>query len=772
MMLATVQYGHGQNALVSDAYDQAMNGAAGDTQKACKFFLLGPFTVTDHQGKNVTPKSQKTCAMLAMLCLSPRSTRTRVWLRDKLWSERGEEQAAASLRQALLDARRCLSKISDNILVADKNFVSLNLNKIQLDIDDYLNDNPSGKSGSGEYSAIQREDLLEGMDVRDPEFEDWLTLERQIWERKANSLLTRVDQSQKLTAQRNSSNAEGAIGSSFMATIVAIRYAESRDPDRQDFDDCLTIVRDQLENRGGRIFQVGDSFVLVEFARVIDGVRFTTDLSNRFDVSSSLSFGVSTGLVKQEGHYIVGEEVDNAVAASRCAKGKQVVVTKAVSLSLSNIAHFHLSVLDSGNTSIKYHLLERRKTEAAVTSALSEVKGGAFSKTNEPTIAVLPFRAPQPTSQDYIGEGLADDVIVALSKNHWLSVISRNSSFVFDADSGDSADIAQALGADYIVSGTLKLSKSTVSVVITLENGQSNQIIYTEPFSVRLAEIMQLQEMLASRITARLLQELGKREQLRAYESRIDDLYTWQMVHRGNWHMSRRTAKGVEQAKAFYDQALTADPYQTDALLALAWWYVWHGWCQLGQPAAMECFKEAERLCRKAMLMDATEGNTHCYLGAIAIMRNRPQQALEYLDEAIRLNSSLTLGYASRGSAKLLLAKPEMAVEDLNVGLALNPADNYRFHTLAELASANFFSGDLLGAIDIAEDSNFLAPRYWYPRVIKIASHLQRGDTSSADLERNALFAQGINLRRENIESIPFQNREYNQILINALFQG
>ena len=66
-----------------------------DEQKVCSFFLLGPFAIQDAQGNIITPKAKKTCAMLAMLILSPRATRTRVWIRDKLWSDRGEEQGAA-----------------------------------------------------------------------------------------------------------------------------------------------------------------------------------------------------------------------------------------------------------------------------------------------------------------------------------------------------------------------------------------------------------------------------------------------------------------------------------------------------------------------------------------------------------------------------------------------------------------------------------------------------------------------------------------------------
>ena len=117
-----------QSGDVEPRTDQPVNVNA--EQSLCSFFLLGPFSISDLNGMPMTPKAQKTCAMLAMLALSPRATRTRVWLRDKLWSDRGEEQGAASLRQALLDARRSFGGLSDQLIVADKKSVSLCLDKI------------------------------------------------------------------------------------------------------------------------------------------------------------------------------------------------------------------------------------------------------------------------------------------------------------------------------------------------------------------------------------------------------------------------------------------------------------------------------------------------------------------------------------------------------------------------------------------------------------------------------------------------------------------
>ncbi len=147
-------------------------------EAAFRMYLIGPFAITDPSGKLLTPKSQKSQAILAMLALSLRGSRSRVWLRDKLWSDRPEDQASASLRQALLDIRKCLGDARD-ILVADKYTVSLRMDRIRLDIDEILTE--GHRAGDDELAA---EHFLEGVDVRDPEFEEWLTLERQVWQRR------------------------------------------------------------------------------------------------------------------------------------------------------------------------------------------------------------------------------------------------------------------------------------------------------------------------------------------------------------------------------------------------------------------------------------------------------------------------------------------------------------------------------------------------------------------------------------------------------------
>ncbi|WP_412842370.1 AfsR/SARP family transcriptional regulator, partial [Cereibacter sphaeroides] len=106
-----------------------MTGASPDL----RMYLFGPFTLLGPDGEELTPKSRKSRAILAMLAVAPRGSRSRVWLRDKLWSDRGEDQASASLRQALLDIRKSLGPRAAHVLTADKNTVSLDLAAVAVD---------------------------------------------------------------------------------------------------------------------------------------------------------------------------------------------------------------------------------------------------------------------------------------------------------------------------------------------------------------------------------------------------------------------------------------------------------------------------------------------------------------------------------------------------------------------------------------------------------------------------------------------------------------
>lgn len=125
--------------------------------------LWGPFAVIARDGTNLTPKSARARALIALLMLTPERRRARRWIEGKLWSTREPEQASASLRQCLTDIRRSLGPHRD-LLLSDRREVALAPGIVAREI---------GADGPG-----PDRDLLEGLEINDPAWADWLRVQR------------------------------------------------------------------------------------------------------------------------------------------------------------------------------------------------------------------------------------------------------------------------------------------------------------------------------------------------------------------------------------------------------------------------------------------------------------------------------------------------------------------------------------------------------------------------------------------------------------------
>ncbi|MEM9358256.1 MAG: hypothetical protein AAGB04_18810 [Pseudomonadota bacterium] len=134
-----------------------------------KVCLVGPFQILDSGGADRTPRAEKARALVAMLALSPKFERSRTWLKDKLWSDRQGKQATDSLRQALTQIRRALGSHADCLDAAGRN-VRLAHGSVSI----CLESEPGRERG--QISEVR--ELLEDLNVQDPEFKAWLKEER------------------------------------------------------------------------------------------------------------------------------------------------------------------------------------------------------------------------------------------------------------------------------------------------------------------------------------------------------------------------------------------------------------------------------------------------------------------------------------------------------------------------------------------------------------------------------------------------------------------
>jgi len=132
--------------------------------------VIGAFRVLAPDRQDLTPHGRKARALLAILALTPTRRRSRSALQDKLWSDRGPEQGAASLRQTLTEIRRAFGARYRDCLVSDMRGIGFDPDRVIVDLD---------TADLSEFaSTVEAPLLLEDIDVADEEFEHWLRNQR------------------------------------------------------------------------------------------------------------------------------------------------------------------------------------------------------------------------------------------------------------------------------------------------------------------------------------------------------------------------------------------------------------------------------------------------------------------------------------------------------------------------------------------------------------------------------------------------------------------
>jgi TolB-like protein/class 3 adenylate cyclase len=131
----------------------------------------------------------------------------------------------------------------------------------------------------------------------------------------------------------------------------------------------------------------------------------------------------------------------------------------------------------------------------------------------KPSVAVLPFanlnRDPE---EDYFADGIAEDVTTALAKNRWLTVIARNPAFAFRGSRDSLRTIGAKLGADYIVTGSVRKAGTRFRITVQIVEAETEQSVWSERFDRDMVDIFELQEEISQLVAARIETELGLSE--------------------------------------------------------------------------------------------------------------------------------------------------------------------------------------------------------------------------------------------------------------------
>lgn len=544
------------------------------------------------------------------------------------------------------------------------------------------------------------------------------------------------------------------------------------------------IIVERCKAFGGRTFgDAGDS-IMAEFGNPIEALLAAFDFQERIaklnrtaPENQRMPFraGINTGDVIARDGRLYGDDVNIAARIQEFAPHDGLIVSETTwhHVRGKTAAEFtDLGALSLKNIALPVRVLIARRSRSGDqphAAPIAAMPAGLFQKPvapgGPPAIAVLPFRSDGERDLDYMADGIAEDIIYGLSNTRWLSVIAKSSSFQFRDDTLGIRLIGNALGARYVVSGTLTRNGGQIRLSISMADASNGHLIWSRRFDRQLADIFELQNEIGGEIVSMLEKEVDRVEQTRTFQVPWESLETWQLVLRGRWHMARRTSQDTELAREFFEKAYAADPNSSAVLNELSWWWFWRAWLRFGHSEDLD--KVAE-FARRALLMDSQDARPHANLGATEIMRGRPARAVDHLTEALHINPSFAFAHSGMGSAKLLLGDAAGAIPFFLDAERLSPFDLYRFHNLGELAAAYCLVRDWSSAVEAADRSLNLSPGYFYARFLKIGSLSRSGRRDEAEHEMVIFQARHPDFTAQRVRWIPFVDKAANEFLVES----
>lgn len=336
-----------------------------------------------------------------------------------------------------------------------------------------------------------------------------------------------------------------------------------------------------------------------------------------------------------------------------------------------------------------------------------------------PWVAVLPFenRSGDP-GQEYFSDGITEDVIAALGRYRWFSVISRNAADAFRHKPAH--EVARALGVRYVLGGSVRKSGSRVRIATELIDARNAVQLWADRYDFELTELFHVQDRITEQVVGAIEPELLKSESTLAGARRAGarDMTGWDLLHQGTGLFHHVTRLTHWRSRELFRQARKADPDLAEA-------HAWLGRVNAGIVAYGWSDDEAGDLhegveaALTAVRLDDKSPYGHYALAITCAFADDFDQAILAAERSIELSPGFALGHLVLGMARLFGGDAARAVDRLERGLALNPHDPQNFVWHNVLATALLFERKGEDALQHATTALRIRPG-WRPAIATI----------------------------------------------------
>jgi TolB-like protein len=387
--------------------------------------------------------------------------------------------------------------------------------------------------------------------------------------------------------------------------------------------------------------------------------------------------------------------------------------------------------------------------------AASEAPERAAS--TRPSIAVLPFEQVGAVgAYAAVADGLPHDLILELSRLHWLTVIARGSSFQF-RNAVAPEKVAAALGVRYVVTGDVEIDGPRISVTVEVSDTSTAALVWSERYRRPLGAVHEIRSEIVSSVASALDLHIAAAEARRALSS-PSDLDAWAAYHLGVAEMYRFDREGAERAAARFEQAIEREPGFARAHAGLSFAH-FQGAFQRFATDRGAAIDKARRSAETAIALDPFDPFCNLVTGRVAWLTGNLEGARPWLDRAIELNPNYAQGKYASAWTRTLLGEGSTGRRLVDAAVELSPLDPLLYAMLAVRAFTHILQGETAEAAMWSERAARAPRAHPLIELIAAVSHGLNGD----DVQANRWFASALrrqpDLGREAFfEAFPFGN--------------
>jgi serine/threonine-protein kinase len=289
------------------------------------------------------------------------------------------------------------------------------------------------------------------------------------------------------------------------------------------------------------------------------------------------------------------------------------------------------------------------------------------------SVAVLPFRnLSSDTDNEYLVDGLTEELIHALSRLPGLQVVSRTSAFEFKGKDQNLRNIGEQLKVASIVEGSVRKIGDRIRVNTQLSNVSDGMVLWSERFDCAMTDIFDVQDNMARAIADHLKIELGSKSGTPLVRRYNESIEAYDLYLRGRFQANKRTPEGFQKAYEYFQQALELQPNYPPALAGVADYHV--AVASWGMQPPNEAWPPAKEAVRRALDADDTLAEAHASMGLIQMWYewNWKEAEREFL-RAIELSPALPVPHVNYNLLLVQNGRSNEAEEQIRTALACDP---------------------------------------------------------------------------------------------------